>query len=49
VCVKRSGHGYEQIALQIQEQKPTFTINIIKKDDLLAKLKRIYSENSLQF
>ena len=48
VCAKRSGHGYEQISLQTQIQKPTFTFNIIKKEDLLTKLKQICSENPLQ-
>ena len=49
VRAKRSGHGYEQIALLIQTQKPIFTVHMIKKDDLLAKIKRICSENPLQF
>ena len=49
VRAKRRGHGYEQLALQIQAQKSIFIVNIIKKDDLLTKLKRIYSENPLQF
>jgi len=40
VCAKRSGHGYQQISLQTQIQKPTFTINIIKKEDVLTKLKK---------
>ena len=35
VRAKHSGHGYEQITLQIQTQKPIFTVHIIKKDDLL--------------
>ena len=33
----------------MQIQKPTFTVNIIKKEDLLTKLKQICSENPLQF
>ena len=46
---KHGGHDYEQIALPIQIQKPSFTVHMIKKDDLLAKLKQICSENPLQF
>jgi len=49
VRAKCGGHGYEHIALQIQAQKPIFKVNIIKKDNLLAKFKRICSENRLQF
>ena len=49
VRAKRSRHGYEQIVLRIQAQKPTFTVSIIKKDDLLAKLKSVGYENPLQF
>ena len=49
VRAKHSGHGYEQIALQIQTQKPIFTVHIINKDDLLAKLKRICSEIHYNF
>ena len=48
---KRGGQGYEQIALSVsaQLQKPTFQINIIKREDLINKLKQIYYENPLQF
>ena len=35
--------GYKQIALsvQLQLQKPSFQVNIIKKEDLINKLKHI--------
>ena len=46
---KLSGQGYEHIALQIQAPKPIFSVHIIKKDYLLAKLKWICSEYPLQF
>ena len=49
VRAKRGGQGYEQLALLIQLQKPTFHINILKKEDLITKLKQIYSNNPLQF
>ena len=49
MCPKRSGHGYDQLLLQIKISKPNFTANIIKKEGLLTKLKQIYSRNPLQF
>ena len=39
VRAKRSGHGYYQLSLQTQILKPKFLTNIIKKEDLLTKLK----------
>ena len=39
VHAKRGGQGYEQIALSIQIQNPSFKVNIIKKEDLINKLK----------
>ena len=47
VRAKCSGHGYEQISLQMQIQKPTFIVNTIKKEDLLTELKQICLENPL--
>ena len=44
---KDSGYGYDQISFQTQIQQPIFTISVIKKEDLLSKLKQIYSEDPL--
>ena len=50
VRAKCGGQGYEKTTLSTQQlQKPTFQINIIKKEDLINKLKQIYSNNPLQF
>jgi len=47
VRTKRGGHGYEQLALSIQIQTPTYQAHVLKKDDLITKLKQIYSDNPL--
>ena len=39
VGAKRGGQGYEQIVLSTQIRKPSFKVDIIKKDNLTTKLK----------
>lgn len=49
VRTKRGGQGCEHLVFSIQLQKPTFHIHILKKEDLITKLKQIYFYNPLQF
>lgn len=49
VHAKHRRQGHEQVALSTPIQKPSFQVNIIMKEDVVNKLKEIYSENALQF
>jgi len=47
VRAKRGGLEYEQIVISVQQQKPSFHVNIINIAYLSIKLKQIYVESPL--